>query len=748
MTAGILRCAACLRKTMAAELSPSSRLALPVGRGRRSYATEAGDIALYDYPAADSAHYVPPKEIVKDQNAVNSLTKTGVARLRRVVNKHLTYMDDPWKIGKYVEATLAKDRFEEALLLTQTVSKDHDVVVSWNHLIGYQMQKQQLTKAIKLFNDSCAYRHFVVYQMKKRGQLPNVTTYSIIFNGCAESDHPKAALAEAFKHYHLLLNCSRLRANTIHLNCMLKLCVKAADIESLFLVAETINDTHRSPDSLTYGTILNALRLDALKRIDGLTPEQVAANRQKAVDRAKSLWVEVLQKWKKGRLAMTEPLVCSMGRILLLDPNSNAKSDVLDLLQTTMNIPNLTKDVDSDPFNDATMLNIAVNDAPTTKTTHAIPGRNALGLVITFLSSTKHTTVGIKYWNLMVRHYGVVPDRDNWYRMLGMIKVARASAHAADMLEMLPDEYVCDKPFRIAMETCVRDNANVNVIRNAAKVLDSMLRRLRLPDLHTLRLYLRVALITHSHFRRQAHETGDEAVAKRSYGLQISAALDRLWEPYKESYHHYFQVASRRHDVPDGIYNSQREVMALVRAMYKAIVKLVDESLLPEAELQELRRRGAKINREIQAFYLERNKIEPNIIKRAGHQHHQQRSPTPHPAGPDQTTLGSRDEDGCEDLAADFSREPHGDDGDDLFTLRGEWEWDTTKALPKTRKATTGVRAPRASPSPSPSSSSSSSSSSRKVASPANPQAKPSRTVKGRESKSPSAPVRHQRSQN
>ncbi|RDA87487.1 hypothetical protein CP532_1606 [Ophiocordyceps camponoti-leonardi (nom. inval.)] len=741
MAAGILRCAACLRTTMAAELGPSSRLVLTLGRGRRSHTTEAGDVALYDYPIADSANYVPPKEIVKDQNEVNSLTKTGVTRLRRVVNKHLTYMDDPWKIGKYVEATLAKDRFEEALLLTQTVSKDHDVVVSWNHLIGYQMQKQQLTKAIKLFND-----------MKKRGQLPNVTTYSIIFNGCAESEHPKAALAEAFKHYHLLLNCNRLRANTIHLNCMLKLCAKAGDIESLFLVAETINDTHRSPDSLTYGTILNALRLDAVKRIDGLTPEQVAANRQKAVDRAKSLWVEVLQKWKKGRLAMTEPLVCSMGRILLLDPNSNAKSDVLDLLQTTMNVPNLTKDVDSNPFKDAAMQNIAVTSAPAAKTIHAIPGRNALGLVITFLSSTKHTTVGIKYWNLMVRHYGVVPDRDNWYRMLGMIKVARASAHAAEMLDVLPDEYVCDKPFRIAMETCVRDNANINVIRNATKVLDSMLRRLRLPDLHTLRLYLRVALITHSRFRDQALKSGDQDAAKRSYGLQISAALDRLWEPYKESYHHYFQVATRRPDATDSIYNSQREVMALVRAMYRAIVKLVDESLLPEAELQELRRRGAKINREVQAFYIERDKIEPNI-KRAGGHHHpqqQQRNLVSHPAGPDRTSLGAVGDDAGAELAADFSRQSrddYGDEDDDIFSLRGEWEWDTTKALQDTRKATTRVRASRPSSSRSPASSSSSSSSSRRIATAADSPRKPSRIVKGQKSESPSTPVRHQESQ-
>lgn len=75
------------------------------------------------------------------------------ARLQRIVKKHLNYMDDPWKIGHHVEQTLAKDRFDEALLLTQTASRDRQVVVAWNHLIAYQLAKQKLKGAIKLYND-------------------------------------------------------------------------------------------------------------------------------------------------------------------------------------------------------------------------------------------------------------------------------------------------------------------------------------------------------------------------------------------------------------------------------------------------------------------------------------------------------------------------------------------------------------------------------------------------------------------
>ncbi|RDA93371.1 hypothetical protein CP533_0338 [Ophiocordyceps camponoti-saundersi (nom. inval.)] len=702
MAAGILRCAACLRKS----IGPSSRLALPLGRGRRGYVTLLGEPLFYDI--SDPSFYPSAKEVAKEQKAVNSLAKTAQARLGRIVKKHLAHMKDPWKIGKYVESALADSRFDEALLLTQTVSQDHPVVVSWNHLIAYQMKKKRFNQAIKLFND-----------MKKRGQLPSVATYSIIFNGCAESDHPKEALAEAFKHYQYLLNCTRLRANTIHLNCMLKLCSNAGDIESLFLVAESINDTHRFPDSLTYGTILNALRLDASKRVEGLTAEQVAVNQQKAVDRAKSIWVEVLQKWKNGRLVMTEQLVCCMGRILLLD-KSNPRPDVLDLLQTTMNIPNLIKGTDSDPFKDAAMLNIAAKLEPK-KTTHAIPGRNALGLVIAFLTSTKHTAVGIKYWNLMVRHYGVIPDRDNWYHMLGMIKVAHASAHAADMLELLPSDYICNKPFKIAMETCVRDSANPNVFRNANRILDLMLRGPTLPDLHTLRLYLRVALIAHSDFRDMAFNRGKLAFAKRDYGHQIFTAVERVWGPYKRLCFHWFKVATRRPEGTDDVYNSQREVIALARAKYGAMNKLIEESLVPHTEIQNLRRRGAKINREIKAFYLNRDDIEPNNMKRPGHRR-QFKSPSK-PAGPKQDSPGSVGDSGGDESATDFRRESLDDYGiknddikddaiefydnkdDDIFPRKGEWVWNTKEALPIPRNAHE-PRAPRASPSPSPPSSS------------------------------------------
>lgn len=493
--------------------------------------------------------------------------------------------------------------------------------------------------------------------MKKRGQLPNVQTFTIIFRGCAQSQHPKIAVAEAVKHYNILLNDKRLQPNAIHMNAVLNVCARAGDLDSLFLIADTANDSTRAPTSYTYTTIFNALRHHAIRDVDDITPEQQAANLQKAVDRAKAIWTEVIDKWRKARLVIDEELVCSMGRVLLLAPKREDKREVLDLLYQTMSIPNLAKDSGMDAFQDMEMERISVTGSPkkvpATRTVYAVPGRNTLALVLTTLASSKLTTCGIKYWNLLVRHYGIVPDNDNWLRMFGMLKVAKASAHASSIVSFLPDEYVNAKHYQIAMETCVRDNINPNAIANANRVLESMLTRLPVPDLHTLRLYLRVALVSHFQFRERLKK-GDQEGAKRDYGMQITTALAHLWEPYKKVHYHFFKESAKdKNASPGSLYNSQREVIALARLMFSAFNKVINEKMLPEADAKELRSVGAKINREIQKFYSDRNEREPNLRRSR-----------------------RNDADAAEALEEDGSDEDRFDAG---FRPGGDFVWNTTK---------------------------------------------------------------------
>ncbi|KAK7433074.1 hypothetical protein QQZ08_000003 [Neonectria magnoliae] len=560
--------------------------------------------------------------------------KRAKEKLERAVKKHLPYLDDPWKLGQYVNDALAKGRYDEALLLTQKASNKNQVVVSWNHLISYLLEKQQLRNAVKLYNE-----------MKKRAQLPNMQTYTIMFRGFSKSQHPKLAVSEAIRHYQILLKDSRLEPNSIHLNAVLNVCGRAGDLESMFSIADTINESTRAADSFTYTTIINALRFNLLDAVKDLPEEQKNDNITKTIGRAKTIWEEAIAKWRQGRLVIDEELVCAMGRLLIMAPDRIQKREVLDLIEQTMNIPNISKAEIVSAADFRTKGLARANSKLAHRMSWVKPNRNTLALVLTTLASSKLTTCGIKYWNILVREHGIQPDMDNWMRMFGMLKVAKASAHACDILEIVPDEYINAKNYQIAMETCVRDNINQNAVKNANKALDSMMKRLKVPDPHTMRLFLRVSLVSHYQLRARS-EKGDSTGAKRDYGIQITDALARLWEPYRKLHHHYFDVVKPKNDKAQGIlYNNKREVIALARIMYGAFNKVIQQGMLPDADLQEIRPIGARINREIHTFFANREELEPNLRKSKGR--------------------GTAEEDMSQYEAI----------------LGGDFEWDTTKAI-------------------------------------------------------------------
>jgi pentatricopeptide repeat protein len=319
---------------------------------------------------------------------------------------------------------------------------------------------------------------------------------------------------------------------------------------------------------------------------------------------------------------------------------------VFDLLEQTMNIPNLTRP--------EAAANIDSPKGLAERGTYVVPGTNALSLVLKSLASAKMTTAGIKYWNLMVRDYGIVPDMDSWMRLFGMLKVAKASAHAAEILDVVPDSLINPRIYRIAMETCVRDNINQNAIKNSNKALTSMVKRLEYPDPYSMRLYLRVALTTHYQLRSRS-ENGDLDGAKRDYGMQIAEALNTLWGPYCKLHKHFFQIDKAKdekdqpiHGISPILYNSQREVIALARVMYSSYNKILQQGMLSDDDAKKIRPIGARINRTIRAFFANREEIEPNLRKSKGR--------------------GSAEE----DMTAY---------GDSLGgVLGGDFEWDTTMA--------------------------------------------------------------------
>lgn len=469
--------------------------------------------------------------------------------------------------------------------------------------------------------------------MKKRQQLPNDRTFTVMFRGMAKSKNAKKAVAEAVKHYNLLLKDKRLETNEFHLNSVLNVCARANDLDSLFTIADTINDGSRAPTAYTYTTIFNALRHNVLTELktpavaevktEGGKAESPTPKIEKLIERARGLWKEVMDKWTQGKLNIDEELVCAVGRIHLMAPKAVHKAEVLDILQEAMNIPNLVKNPEASPYTDTKMQDIASKGTKkkpvfalpnNRRVTYAVPGTNTLALVLNVLTASASSTNGIKYWNLMVRHYGLDPDENNWHSLFHMLRAAKASAHASSMLEVgaVPDKFLGPKYFRLAMETCVRDNINQNAVKNSIVVLDYMLQKTNIPDMQVLGLHLRVALVSHANFRSIAAR-GKAEEAKRLYGVQITEALGRLWEPYRQLSYHFFNSTPRpkTKDHEQTLYNNKQAVIALARYMYSAFNKVINEQLLPDSEMADVRKTTAQLNREIQSFYSNRGQHTP-----------------------------------------------------------------------------------------------------------------------------------------
>lgn len=463
--------------------------------------------------------------------------------------------------------------------------------------------------------------------MKKRAQFPNAQTYTIMFRGLANSQHPKNAVAEATKLFSQLKNDRRLQPNTIHLNAVLSVCARAYDIDQLFLVAGELEDLKLAPTAATYGVIFNGMRQYMWREYNDLDKDAKQANIDKMIARAQSIWVEVLEKWQQGKIKLDESLVCTMGRLQLLSKDRKEKLRVLDLLEQTMNIPNLATKGAKPPADTAQDPTVERGVVPTSQRKGGFvkPGQNTLALILTTLLTGRQTGAAAPYWNLLVHDKKLVPDNDNWLRMIGVLKSSKSSAQAAQILATLPETgiEVEARSFGIAMEACVRDNINPHVMSHATRILHTMQARLNpTPDMHTMRLYLRVALVSHAAFRGRA-STGDETGAKAAYGRQIATALAELWHPYIDLYNKYFksQVAGAGAGVDSRaagiLYTNQKEVIALGRMMVGGFSKVIEERMLPGNNNRDMIIASAKINKGVTAFFADRELREPKLNEKA-----------------------------------------------------------------------------------------------------------------------------------
>jgi hypothetical protein len=102
--------------------------------------TDVTDLALIEKPVNK-----------KNETAIASGSKADWA-----ARKELQYLKDPVDVAYHVRAVLKKGEFEHAAHLTRLATKTMNVVVSWNHLIDYQLGKDSIHHALKLYNEVSA----------------------------------------------------------------------------------------------------------------------------------------------------------------------------------------------------------------------------------------------------------------------------------------------------------------------------------------------------------------------------------------------------------------------------------------------------------------------------------------------------------------------------------------------------------------------------------------------------------------
>lgn len=552
-------------------------------------------------------------------------------KLERNAALQLKHFKDPFHIEKQVKLTLDKGKYEEALILTRKASKNAKVQVSWNHLIDYHMKNKRLSTAIKIYNE-----------MKKRAQVPDARTYTIIFRGCAMSEHPKQAVAEAIKIYHSLLRNERIKPTTIHLNAVLETCARAGDLDSMFTTVQTANESTRKPDNLTYTIIFNALRAQFNPRLpidrDPMQrdEEDIKREKQEAISRALQIWEDVQRQWRKGNLRIDEEMVCSLGRLLTLGTKEDNER-VFDLLATTMQLPRFhagekaapevtakginttaspvvssevpSSDVSETAPTDTTPEPAMATEDPTSEvqeveekvketkpqfeskptksvTTRpglfATPGNNTLSLILSVLSNTRRTSLAQKYWDLLTSApYSVKPDKDNYFRYLRVLQIGRGSAATASVMQSMPADFLTPMMLKTAFTTCIRDELNPSAFSpNACTIFDAMTRKTRYPDAIAMRLFLQSAQGNFRHIKKMA-ET-DPLGSRQAMGKQIILALDKMWQPYRIMVNQYsYPIGSRvQAQSPEDAWKAIRAHMSECVVTARRMISALDKVML------------------------------------------------------------------------------------------------------------------------------------------------------------------------
>ncbi|CAK3920693.1 Hypothetical predicted protein [Lecanosticta acicola] len=532
----------CIRTIVGDALSPQRPLVLtpriesynyPLRRRLATRARPTPQKPPIDFDADERFADNEPELSASRRAGGKALTKAN----ERALRKEIAWLRDPVKFANHVHYILRNEQPDKALELCRLASKEGNVVVAWNHVVNWHIQRRKVNRALEIYNE-----------MKKRGQFPDAFTYMMIFRGWgsynAMTDNSRdlyTYMLKAINIYHSMSSpTSRVKPNIKHTNAVLRLCALAHDLDAMWGVASKIPEHGSgSADNVTYTILLSAIRTGAFGGNEGrheenehVLLEQLEPKKKQAVDEGRRIWQEVIARWRSGEIQIDEALVCAMAKLLLFGSELQDWDDVLSLVQQTTRVerqlpelgspdrytshvplgnaqePQLTADEDANGWVPTPARNAFKAISPHAQDSErprramnfvwVTPGKYMLDVLIRACTNLRSPKAAAAYWEKLTGEYDVQPDLTSYEEMLRLLSINRGSAAALRLLKEMAEVGVAPSriTYRIAMGCCMRDWKNHNVVKTASEMIDSMEHHLRFPDSRTLESYLVLALKT------------------------------------------------------------------------------------------------------------------------------------------------------------------------------------------------------------------------------------------------------------